>query len=97
MLTWSISPNALSYTGKAANSESHTVLCDAGINLGCQLHGLQCDKEYTFTVSSSDGDCQSPDSEPVMLKTGEREQHRCFSSVLSTRNSDIFTTLVHCH
>lgn len=71
-LTWSISPNALSYTGKATNSEGHTVVCDAGTNLGCQLHGLQCGKEYTFTVSSSAGDCQSSDSEPVVLKTGER-------------------------
>lgn len=70
-LTWSVSPNALSYTGKAVNSEGHTVVCDSVINLGCQLHGLQCDKEYMFTVSSSAGDCQSPDSQLVMLKTGE--------------------------
>lgn len=84
-LSWSISPNTLSYTGKAVNSEGHTVLCDAGINLGCLLHGLQCDKEYNFTVSSSAGDCQSPDSEPVKLKTGERERHRHrFSSLFHT-------------
>lgn len=45
--------------------------CDAGMNLGCQMNGLQCGKEYTFTVSSSDGNCQSPDSEPVLFTTGE--------------------------
>lgn len=45
--------------------------CDAGMNLGCQMNGLRCGKEYTFTVSSSDGDCQSPDSEPVMFTSGE--------------------------
>lgn len=73
-LTWSSSPNALSYTGKAANSGGHTVVCDAEINLHCQLHGLHCGREYTFTVSSSAGDCQSPDSEPVILKTGKRQR-----------------------
>lgn len=74
MLTWTSSPNAASYTGKAVSTDGHTVTCDAGMNLGCQMNGLQCGKEYTFTVSASDGDCQSPDSEPVMHTTGERER-----------------------
>ncbi|XP_034531079.1 uncharacterized protein LOC117806306 [Notolabrus celidotus] len=69
MLTWNSSPNAVSYTGKAVNADGHSVTCDAGMNLGCQLYGLQCGKNYTFTVSASDGDCQSPDSEPVILTT----------------------------
>lgn len=75
-LSWSVSPNALSYTGKAANSEGHTVVCEAQANPQCRLLGLHCGREYTFTVSASAGDCQSPDSEPVVLKTGKREQHR---------------------
>lgn len=74
MLTWNSSPNAVSYTGKAVSADGHTVTCEAGMILGCQLNGLQCGKEYTFTVSSSDGDCQSPESEPVMHTTGERER-----------------------
>nr|XP_046247875.1 uncharacterized protein LOC124060678 [Scatophagus argus] len=69
MLTWSSSPNAASYTGKAMNTDGHVATCHAGMNLGCQLNGLQCGKRYTFTVSASDGDCQSPDSEPVMHTT----------------------------
>lgn len=73
MLTWNSSPNAVSYTGKAVSTGGDTVTCDAGMNLGCRLNGLQCGEEYTFTVSASDGDCQTPDSEPVMLTTGERE------------------------
>lgn len=71
-LTWSSSPNAVSYTGKAVSTDGHTVTCDAGMNLGCQLDDLDCGTEYTFTVSASDGDCESPDSEPVIHPTGEK-------------------------
>lgn len=72
MLTWDSSPNAVSYTGKAVSADGHSVTCDAGMNLGCQLYGLHCGKKYTFTVSASDGECESPDSESVMLSTGEK-------------------------
>ncbi|MEQ2170476.1 hypothetical protein GOODEAATRI_000589, partial [Goodea atripinnis] len=64
-LTWDSSPNAVSYTGKATSSDGHIVTCEAGLKLGCQLNGLQCGKKYTFTVSASDGDCRTVDSEPV--------------------------------
>lgn len=88
-LSWSISPNALSYTGKAANSQGHTVACEARASLQCRLLGLHCGREYTFTVSASAGDCQSPDSEPVILNTGEREQLRslCLSLPVKFINS----------
>ncbi|XP_045905930.1 receptor-type tyrosine-protein phosphatase beta-like [Micropterus dolomieu] len=76
MLTWSRSPNAVSYFGKAVSidrrsypREGHTVTCDAGTNLGCQLNGLLCGSLYAFTVSASDGTCQSPDSEAVIQTT----------------------------
>lgn len=72
-LTWNSSPNAVSYTGKAVNSDGYIVTCDAGINLSCQLNDLQCGKEYTFTVSASGDDCESPDSDPVMGTTGEKK------------------------
>lgn len=82
-LTWNSSPNAVSYSGKAVSSEGHAVICNAGISLGCQVNGLQCGKQYTFTVSSSDGECQSPDSEPAIHTTGETDQRLCFPSVSS--------------
>ncbi|KAM7387685.1 hypothetical protein PAMP_023907 [Pampus punctatissimus] len=69
MLTWNSSPNAVSYTGRAENTDGHSVTCDAGTKLRCQLEGLQCGKKYTFTVSASDGNCQSNDSEPVIRTT----------------------------
>lgn len=75
MLTWSNSPNTVSYTGKAVSADGHIVTCDAEMNLGCQLEDLDCGTEYTFTVSASDGECESPDSEPVIHTTGEREEH----------------------
>lgn len=71
MLTWNSSPNAVSYTGKAVSTDGHNVTCDAETNLGCQLKGLQCGKKYTFTVSASDGNCQSNDSQSVIRTTGE--------------------------
>lgn len=70
-LAWSSSPNAVSYTGKAVSADGTMVTCDAGSSLTCQMNGLQCGKEYNFTVSASDGDCQSSDSEPVFRATGE--------------------------
>lgn len=86
VLTWTSSPNAVSYTGRAVSTDRHTVTCEAGMILGCQLNGLQCGKEYAFTVSSSDGDCQSPESEPVVHKTGVRERERApLSSVFSPK------------
>ncbi|XP_034439595.1 uncharacterized protein LOC117760582 [Hippoglossus hippoglossus] len=68
-LTWDSSPNAVSYTGKAVSEDGHNVTCDAGAALSCQLEGLHCGKKYTFTVSASDGDCHSPDSDPVIRTT----------------------------
>ncbi|XP_034066039.1 uncharacterized protein LOC117542456 [Gymnodraco acuticeps] len=69
MLTWSSSPNAVSYTGKAVSADGYVVNCGAGMELGCQMDDLHCGMEYTFTVSASDGECQSPDSKPVNKTT----------------------------
>ncbi|XP_029988577.1 fibronectin-like [Sphaeramia orbicularis] len=68
-LTWSTSPNAVSYTGKAMSDDGHTVTCDAGGDLSCQLSGLNCGTTYEFTVKASDGVCETPDSEPVSYTT----------------------------
>lgn len=76
VLTWNSSSNAVSYTGRAVSSDQHTVTCDAGAALGCRLEALRCGQEYTFTVYSSDGSCQSPDSEPVVRTTGEQHLFR---------------------
>lgn len=96
MLSWNSSPNAVSYTGKAVSTDGHIVTCEAGMNLGCQMNGLQCGKEYTFTVSASDGDCHSPDSEPVMHTTGERESSICaFLLFLLPKHQLPFTFVFH--
>lgn len=59
--------------GKAVSSGQHTVTCDPGASLGCLLEGLHCGTEYTFTVSATDGSCQSSDSEPLVRKTGRSQ------------------------
>lgn len=72
-LTWNSSANAVSYTGKAVNEDGHNVTCNTRTDLSCNLEGLYCGKKYTFTVSASDSDCQSPDSKPVIQTTGEKQ------------------------
>ncbi|XP_067369826.1 mucin-3B [Channa argus] len=69
LLTWNSSINAVSYTGKAVAADSHIVTCDAGASLSCELQGLHCGMEYTFTVAASDGNCHSPDSSAVIQTT----------------------------
>ncbi|XP_061884565.1 uncharacterized protein LOC133635404 [Entelurus aequoreus] len=69
MLSWKSSPNAMSYTGKAVSTDGHTVTCAATSNPGCYLELLHCGKEYSFTVTATDGDCQSPESQPVLHET----------------------------
>ncbi|XP_014901851.1 uncharacterized protein fndc7b [Poecilia latipinna] len=88
-LSWGSSPNAASYTGKASSSDGHTMTCDPGLTLGCQLKGLQCGKQYSFTVSASDGDCRTADSQPVNHTTapcavqGVITQLNCSTNALS--------------
>ncbi|XP_008292889.1 uncharacterized protein fndc7b [Stegastes partitus] len=69
MLTWKSSPNAIYYTGQAVSTGGDRMTCDEGMELNCSLTGLHCGEEYTFTVSASDGECQSPDSKPVVQTT----------------------------
>ncbi|KAM9761579.1 uncharacterized protein fndc7b [Menidia menidia] len=68
-LIWNSSPNAVSYTGKAVSTNGHNVTCKTGLEQGCELQGLHCGKEYMFTVSASDGNCQTLDSKPVIRTT----------------------------
>ncbi|KAG7513796.1 fibronectin type III domain-containing protein 7 [Solea senegalensis] len=86
-LTWSSSPNAVSYTGKAVSSDGHNVTCDAGTELSCHMDGLHCGKEYTFTVSASDGYCPSPDSNPVVQKTAPCSVQNVVSSLNCSTNT----------
>ncbi|XP_016331309.1 uncharacterized protein LOC107680061 [Sinocyclocheilus anshuiensis] len=60
-LSWTASPNAVSYRGRASGTDGHTVTCDVRTP-GCQLNGLHCGQEYVFVVTASDGSCESPDS-----------------------------------
>ncbi|TNN29231.1 Fibronectin type III domain-containing protein 7 [Liparis tanakae] len=87
MLGWSGSPNAASYAGRALGADGHNVTCDPGTELGCRLHGLHCGTTYTFTVSASDGDCRSPDSEPVVQSTAPCAVERVTNSLNCTTNT----------
>ncbi|RVE73628.1 hypothetical protein OJAV_G00033020 [Oryzias javanicus] len=67
-LSWSSSLNAVSYTGIAVSADGHNVSCGTQ-GLGCQMEGLRCGTTYNFTVSATDGGCQSLDSKSVIQKT----------------------------
>ncbi|KAK2835181.1 hypothetical protein Q5P01_015665 [Channa striata] len=86
VLTWSGSTNAVSYTGKAAAADGHVVTCAAGASLGCQLQGLHCGTAYSFSVSASDGVCQSPDSSPVIHTTAPCAVQNVVNSLNCTSN-----------
>lgn len=68
-LSWTASPNAVSYRGRALGGDGHTVTCDA-TTPGCQLNGLHCGQEYVFVITASDGSCESPDSAKNRHETG---------------------------
>uniref|UniRef100_A0A8C1XY97 Fibronectin type-III domain-containing protein n=1 Tax=Cyprinus carpio TaxID=7962 RepID=A0A8C1XY97_CYPCA len=68
-LSWTASPNAVSYRGRASGRDGHNVTCDVRTP-GCQLNGLHCGQEYVFVVTASDGSCESPDSVENRHETG---------------------------
>uniref|UniRef100_A0AAV2KVH4 Fibronectin type-III domain-containing protein n=1 Tax=Knipowitschia caucasica TaxID=637954 RepID=A0AAV2KVH4_KNICA len=69
LLSWHSSPNAASYAGTGVSESGHTVSCAAGPDLSCSLDQLQCGEEYRFTVTASDGTCQSAESQAVLQST----------------------------
>lgn len=42
------------------------------------MAGLHCGQEYVFTVSASDGSCESPESDTFTQETGERDRDSVF-------------------
>jgi hypothetical protein len=76
-LSWDASPNAISYSGSAVGTDGHSVSCGAATP-GCQMAGLHCGQEYVFTVSASDGSCESPESNTFTQETGERDRDSVF-------------------
>lgn len=70
-LSWVASPNAVAYKGMAVGMDGHSVICDAATP-GCQLGTLRCGQMYTFTVSATDGSCESASSAEYRLETGIR-------------------------
>ncbi|KAJ8376161.1 hypothetical protein SKAU_G00067410 [Synaphobranchus kaupii] len=86
-VSWDASPNAASYLGRAVGTDGHAVTCN-GSAPGCQMSGLHCGQEYAFTVSATDGTCQSPGSTeftrvtaPCVLESVRTHIH-CHSNVL---------------
>ncbi|KAJ8274470.1 hypothetical protein COCON_G00090950 [Conger conger] len=67
-ISWSPSPNALSYSVTAMAADRHTHTCNAR-STSCPVTGLHCGQEYAFTVTASDSVCESPASAPLMLQT----------------------------
>ncbi|XP_048845071.1 uncharacterized protein fndc7rs1 isoform X2 [Brienomyrus brachyistius] len=68
-ITWNMSTNSLMYSVQAVGRAGDRVSCN-NTAPSCQLNGLLCGQNYSFTVSASDTSCQSPNSTPFTLKTG---------------------------
>ncbi|XP_048832460.1 uncharacterized protein LOC125708743 isoform X2 [Brienomyrus brachyistius] len=87
-VSWGAIANAVSYLASAGGVDGHILSCESS-EPGCWIEGLHCSREYSFTVSSDDGACQSPSSDPVQQETApcaprDTESHiDCSTSVLT--------------
>ncbi|KAG5847415.1 hypothetical protein ANANG_G00125810 [Anguilla anguilla] len=67
-MSWAPSPNALSYSVTATAADGHAHSCNS-TSATCLVTDLHCGEEYAFTVTASDGSCDSLASAPVSLET----------------------------
>ncbi|XP_051515678.1 uncharacterized protein LOC127418869 [Myxocyprinus asiaticus] len=67
-LSWTASVHAVSYRGRAVGTDGHSVTCDVSASW-CQLNGLHCGQNYMFSVTASDGSCDSTDSQVFRHQT----------------------------
>ncbi|XP_035277663.1 fibronectin type III domain-containing protein 7-like [Anguilla anguilla] len=67
-ISWAPSPNALSYSVMATAADGHAHSCNS-TSATCLVTDLHCGEEYAFTVTASDGSCDSLASAPVSLET----------------------------
>ncbi|KAJ8357216.1 hypothetical protein SKAU_G00200100 [Synaphobranchus kaupii] len=67
-MSWDPSPNAMSYSLMAMAADGHTHSCNS-TSTTCLVTGLHCGEEYDFTVTASDGSCDSLTSVPARLET----------------------------
>ncbi|XP_071392950.1 fibronectin-like [Centroberyx affinis] len=63
-LSWSPSPNAVTYAVQARGAVGGILSCNSS-SPGCLLSDLICGQEYNIVVSASDGSCTSPFSAPL--------------------------------
>ena len=69
LLSWSPSPNAVSYTGVALGPDGALPPCSSSTP-SCLLSGLVCGRSYNLTVTASDGSCASLPSAPLRQDSG---------------------------
>ncbi|XP_065142693.1 fibronectin type III domain-containing protein 7-like [Paramisgurnus dabryanus] len=67
-VSWDASISAVSYRGRAVGEDGHSVTCDVS-SPACQLNDLHCGQVYVITIISSDGTCDSPNSQEHRHKT----------------------------
>ncbi|KAF7660957.1 hypothetical protein LDENG_00272160 [Lucifuga dentata] len=84
-LNWNTSPNAVSYTGNGGDGNIMT--CEVGMETSCQIDGLHCGEEYTFSVSATDGECRSAESMPVTRTAAPCAAHNILESLDCSTNA----------
>ncbi|KAL0966458.1 hypothetical protein UPYG_G00295530 [Umbra pygmaea] len=68
LLSWSPSPNAVSYSGKVVGPNGAVLSCNTSTT-SCVLGTVVCGEEYNLTVSASDGTCVSSYSAPLLQES----------------------------
>uniref|UniRef100_A0AAY4AQB8 Fibronectin type-III domain-containing protein n=1 Tax=Denticeps clupeoides TaxID=299321 RepID=A0AAY4AQB8_9TELE len=81
VLSWLVSSNAVQYFGMAVGSDGHQLSCNV-TSTSCQLSGLHCGQNYSFSVSASDGSCVSPASTGYRLVAGTLFSVQCLTADL---------------
>ena len=69
LLSWSPSPNAVSYSGAALGPDGAPLSCSSS-SPSCLISGLVCGRSYNLSVTAFDGSCASLPSAPLRQDSG---------------------------
>ncbi|XP_021178304.2 fibronectin type III domain-containing protein 7 [Fundulus heteroclitus] len=67
-ISWDAAPGAESYTVSAVGGDAYTANCTTS-NTTCEVEDLACGVSYNFTVTARNGQCESPPSASIILRT----------------------------
>ncbi|KAJ3599685.1 hypothetical protein NHX12_033641 [Muraenolepis orangiensis] len=89
-VNWMVAPGSLFYTGTALDSSGRAHTCQT-MGTSCHITGLQCSSTYTAFVASSNVNCNSSESERVMVETATCPPDQVTASLNCTANQALIS------